>query len=123
MIRQIEARSEAGAIHRALGCCWARSGNGRCRSSRRAIVEMRPPAVIAAALNDARRSERPVLLSQRAGFAIVNECDSRRNHDKRHGDTTEEHAGQYNAAHERVHSAPQIRRPHRPTERLLSTKN
>ena len=52
-------------------------------------------------------------LSQRAGFAIVNQCDSWRNHDKRHGDTTEEHAGQYNAAHERVHSAPQIRRPSR----------
>src|SRR5260370_14828487 len=45
----------------ATGRSMAMERLARLRDERRAIVETRPPAVIAGALNDARRSERPAL--------------------------------------------------------------
>src|SRR5260370_22997673 len=45
----------------------------RLRNERKAIVETRPPGAITAALNDARRSERPAL---REALAIAKRCDA-----------------------------------------------
>jgi len=52
---------QAGRETMAAGRSMAMERLARLRDERQAIVETRPPAVIVAALNDARRSERPAL--------------------------------------------------------------